>query len=370
MSSHPSAHHRVPRRHQNRVDTRSLRQDLRHLILDAGIALIVTLAIFLTLYWRIDAGTSQTLMVMPDLDDARRYWLYWACQAFGWSGLLWAWITVLLGLLRSTAPGRWTVVSHARIERWHRVTSVTTIGLMFAHALAFFFELLRDAGDGTSWGGRMASAFVDVFVPGGYDSGTGQVAILIGLIAFYLAIPLGLSFYVRWWMGARLWRVLHRFVIVVYVLSVWHTLLYGTNVWFDGWFRTIVWALQLPIALLFLVRLLTPLRAEERLPRGRRNPSGGALTGAPVCLRRAGRLVVGAAVVVVLLVTITGRGGGRTPDQDSGEMLVTQPMVWGGLAVLLTVMCAVGVAVALRQDGRQERTERTESSERSERTKG
>ncbi|QVQ52230.1 ferric reductase-like transmembrane domain-containing protein [Spiractinospora alimapuensis] len=368
MSSHPSQRQRV-RRQQSRVDTRSLRQDLRHLLLDASVAFAVTLAIFVLLYWRVEAGTSQTLMVMPNLDDARRYWLYWACQAFGWSGLLWAWITVLLGLLRSTAPGRWSVVSHARVERWHRVTSLTTIGLMFAHAFAFFLERIRDTGEGDGLGDRMASAFVEVFVPGGYDSGTGQVAILVGLIAFYLAIPLGLSFYVRWWMGARLWRVLHRFVIVVYVLSVWHTLLYGTNVWFDGWFRTVVWALQLPIALVFLVRLLTPLRAEERLPR-RRRESGGA-TGIPVAvlLRLGGRLVVGAAVVVVLLVTVTGRDGGRTPGQETGDMLVTQPMVWGGLAVFLTVLCAVGLAVALARDDRASRTERTRSTERPERTR-
>ncbi|NEE48201.1 hypothetical protein G3M55_26770, partial [Streptomyces sp. SID8455] len=67
-------------------------------------------------------------------------------------------------------------------------------------------------------------AFIETFVPGGYDSGTGQIAIPIGQAALYLAIPLGLLFYVRHRIGPKTWRVLHRFVIVVYVLSVWHTL--------------------------------------------------------------------------------------------------------------------------------------------------
>ena len=321
-----------------RVDVRTLRTDLRHLLLDASVALAVTAAVFALLRHRVVEGTSQTLAVMPYLADADRYLLYWLCQAFGWSGLLWAWITVMLGLLRATAPGRWTVVSHARIERWHRVTSITTIGLMFAHALAFFLELLRENADGLGTAALLWSAFVDVFVPGGYDSGTGRVAILLGLIALYLAVPLGLSFYVRSWTGTRLWRVLHRFVIVVYALSVWHTLLYGTNVWFDGWFRTAVWALQLPVALLLLARLLAPLRREERL-------AVKDLRGPGPLLRLAGRVVAAAGVVVLLLVTVTGRDGGRTPGAEGGDMLVTQPMVWGALAVLLTVMGAVALAV-------------------------
>ncbi|PDP85946.1 iron reductase [Glycomyces fuscus] len=330
-----------PSRGAPRVDRRALRADLRRLIPDSAAALAVTLAVFVLLYARIETGTSQTLAVMPFLADAGEYWLYWLCQAFGWSGLLWAWITVMLGLLRSTVRVPGAPVSHARIERWHRVTSLTTIGLMFAHALAFFLELVRGNEYGLGWGGRLSSAFVEVFVPGGYSSGTGQVAILLGLIALYLAIPLSLAYYVRFWTGTRLWRALHRFVLVVYALSVWHTLLYGTNVWFDGWFRTAVWALQLPVALLLLARLLAPLRADERFaPRdlaGERRARALARLGA--------RLAAAAAVVVLLAVTVTGRDGGRTPGAASGEMLVGADAVWGGLAVLLTVIGAVVLAL-------------------------
>ncbi|CAM5663604.1 hypothetical protein SBADM41S_06984 [Streptomyces badius] len=119
---------------------------------------------------------------------------------------------------------------------------------------------------------------MEAFVPGGYDSGTGRVAIPVGQAALYLAIPLGLLFYVRHRIGPKTWRVLHRCVIVVYVLSVWHTLLYGTNVWYDGWFRTGVWLLQLPIAALLLLRLLRPARRSEKLP-GRPGASAGARRG-------------------------------------------------------------------------------------------
>ncbi|PSL07022.1 ferric reductase like protein [Haloactinopolyspora alba] len=318
-----------------RFDTAELGRDLRAASWDAGAALAVTIGLFVWFYRRVETGASATVQIMPMLADADRYWLYWLCQAFGWAGLLWAWITVMLGLVRSSSRPGGLRISAARLEKWHRTTSLTTIGLMFAHALAFFAERVRGNGDGHGAVGRVFHAFVEVFVPGGYDSGTGRTAILLGLLAFYMAIPLGLAYYYRQATGSRVWRTLHRFVIVVYVLSVWHTLLYGTSVWFDGWFRTTVWLLQIPVAALLLIRLLAPARPSERLRRDRSASIGFAA-------RAAGRVTVAATVVVLLVVAASGRDGGRTPGGESAELTVTQAMIWAGLAALVLV---VGVAV-------------------------
>ncbi|GAB3470039.1 ferric reductase-like transmembrane domain-containing protein [Actinophytocola sediminis] len=320
-----------------------LRADLRAAGPDALAALVITVAIFVWLYLRVRAGTSATVAVMPFLADANAYWMYWLCQAFGWSALLWAWLTTMLGLVRSSTRPGWLRLSPARIERWHRTTSLTTIGLMFAHAFLFFAELVRANDYDLGVPGRVGSAFVETFVPGGYPSGTGVVAILLGLIAFYLAIPLGLAYYLRHRTGARIWRALHRFVIVVYVLSVWHTLLYGTNVWFDGWPRTTLWLLQLPVAALLLARLLAPARPAERFRRA-------------ASLLVAGRRVIAVLAVAVtaaavLVVALSGVDGGRTPGADGAPLNVHQWMLWLGLAVLLA---AVAVALAVvRRAGRR-----------------
>ncbi|MEE1929936.1 ferric reductase-like transmembrane domain-containing protein [Streptomyces sp. TRM 70351] len=286
---------------------RALRADLRAAVPDALAALLVTASVFVFLYVRVDAGTSDTLVVMPFLADAGTYWMYWLSQAFGWAGLLWAYLTVVLGLLVSgTRPGWLRRVSPARLERLHRTTSLSTIALMFAHALAFAAELVRYEAE-LAWGSRVWTAFVDSFVPGGYDSGTGQIAIPIGQGALYLAVPLGLLFYVRQRIGPKLWRVLHRFVIVTYVLSVWHTLLYGTNVWYDGWPRTALWLLQIPLALLLLDRLMRPARRAERLGA----PGAGPRRAAGWGVRLLGRVAVAAVVVALVAVVVSGRDGGR-----------------------------------------------------------
>ncbi|MFT7837856.1 ferric reductase-like transmembrane domain-containing protein [Saccharothrix sp. BKS2] len=326
-----------------------LRADLRTAAVDAAAALVITALIFAWLYARVRSGTSATVAVMPFLADADTYLMYWLCQAFGWTALLWAWLTTVLGLVRSGARPRWTSVSPAGVERWHRATSLTTIGLMFAHAAWFFAELVRVDEYGLGWPGRVGSAFVEVFVPGGYPSGTGRVAVLLGLLAFYLAIPLGLAYYLRARTGARTWRALHRFVLVVYVLSAWHTLLYGTNVWFDGWPRTTLWLLQLPVAVLLLARLLAPGRPGERLGRAGSALVAGRRVAAPV--------VVVAAIGVLVAVVVSGRDGGRTPGAHHGAPMSVQPwMVWTGTAVF--VLAVVLAVVAARRAERATRVRR------------
>ncbi|MFH8562099.1 ferric reductase-like transmembrane domain-containing protein [Streptomyces sp. NPDC017988] len=296
-----------PSRDRRPADRVSLRADLRAALSDAGAAVLVTVAVFAFLYVRMESGDSATVAVMPFMDDPGTYWMYLLSQAFGWSGLLWAWGTVMLGLLLSGPRPARPPVSRQVLERWHRTTSLTAMALMFAHALMFAAELVRYETR-LAWAERLWAGFADTFVPGWYDSGTGQIAIPIGQGALYLAVPLGLLFYVRHRIGANTWRRLHRFVIVVYVLSVWHTLLYGTNVWYGEWPRTVLWLLQLPVAALLLLRLLRPARRSEQLGPLRRR-EGVSLPGRAV--RAAGRAAAGAVVVGLLIVVASGHDGGR-----------------------------------------------------------
>lgn len=90
----------------------------------------------------------------------------------------------------------------------------------------------------------------------------------MGIVAGYLAALLGLSFYARRRIGARLWRKAHRATIVVYLLGVVHALGAGT----DGstlWLRTFMLATGAPILFLFLARVLPRRRRESDRARQR-----------------------------------------------------------------------------------------------------
>jgi len=77
----------------------------------------------------------------------------------------------------------------------------------------------------------------------------------LGIIAGWSAAFLGLSFYARRWFGARRWRTIHRATILVWALAVIHTLGAGTDAT-QLWMRAILLTTGIPIAFLFLRRIM------------------------------------------------------------------------------------------------------------------
>jgi sulfoxide reductase heme-binding subunit YedZ len=77
----------------------------------------------------------------------------------------------------------------------------------------------------------------------------------LGIVGGYLGAILGLSFYLRQRIGVRRWRALHRLTLLVYVLSVAHTLGAGTDA-STTWLRVLLVLTGAPILFLTVVRLL------------------------------------------------------------------------------------------------------------------
>jgi methionine sulfoxide reductase heme-binding subunit len=76
----------------------------------------------------------------------------------------------------------------------------------------------------------------------------------LGIVAGYLAALLGLTFYVRRSIGARLWRKLHRATVLVWLLGVIHTLGAGTDAG-SPWLRALMLVTGVPIVVLFAIRV-------------------------------------------------------------------------------------------------------------------
>jgi sulfoxide reductase heme-binding subunit YedZ len=91
------------------------------------------------------------------------------------------------------------------------------------------------------------------------------VATGIGIIAGYLAALLGLSFYARRRIGARLWRRAHRLTIVVWLMAAVHAVTAGTDA-STAWMRAILITSALPISALFVARVISSRRRTRPHP--------------------------------------------------------------------------------------------------------
>ncbi len=173
-------------------------------------------------------------------------WPYSLSQAVGWAALLWSWLTILLGVSLPIWGSQGRPKTREIAERLHRSTSLTVVGLMVAHAVLL-------TGD------KMGDTLVTVFVPWTTSYAPGLFAQTLGILSFYLAVVLGLSFYLRDQVGLRTWQLLHRYFIpAVYVLALWHTFLCGSDVRSHNAIWGMLWLLQIPLASAFIIRLCSP----------------------------------------------------------------------------------------------------------------
>lgn len=127
--------------------------------------------------------------------------LFWfASRAFGIVAIALLGISVALGLAMSGRLARRPGLP-AKLKRFHEASVLVTLGLIVAHGgLLLFDSYLRPGLAGVTL--PFTLSYRPVF--------TG-----IGIIAGWLAAILGLSFYVRKWIGVKVWRRMHRFMIVV-----------------------------------------------------------------------------------------------------------------------------------------------------------
>jgi len=148
--------------------------------------------------------------------------------------------SVLLGLCMATKILRRYRIGR-KLARLHEHVALVGLGAIAVHGLSLL---------GDKWLNPGLGGLVVPFAMGYRPLFTG-----LGIIAGYLAVLLGLSFYVRRTIGARLWRKLHRATILVWALGVVHTLGAGTDA-STVWLRILMTITGAPIVFLFLLRIL------------------------------------------------------------------------------------------------------------------
>ncbi len=214
-------------------------------------------------------------------------------SATGAIALLWSYAGLLLGLLVGTRLPRTVVRQRHRLLALHRRLNLTVVGLMVAHVAAFAI-------------GTPGGSWLVALVP--QASPVASLGYTVGVLSLYGALVLGPTYYLRRRLGPHVWLVAHQFAALVYALALWHALALGPNVRADGPWRVALWLCQLPVLVLFAVRLWQPRRPADRMDARLRNPRYGRRRF--VVLRVAASTGVLTSALVVLCVALAAIGPG------------------------------------------------------------
>ena len=178
------------------------------------------------------------------------WWL--ASRASGLVALVLVTVSVFLGLAMAGKVMRRPGLSK-KLMAIHEQTALAGLVAIAVHGIALL---------GDPW---LHPGIAGVTVP--FALGFKTFFTGLGIIGGYLAALLGLSYYVRRRVGAKLWRKAHRATVVVYLLGLVHALGAGSDA-SAAWFRWWVMLTTPVVGGLFVYRVLSA-RAKKRAREGK-----------------------------------------------------------------------------------------------------
>jgi methionine sulfoxide reductase heme-binding subunit len=185
--------------------------------------------------------------------DPAQYGWWLASRASGVVALALITASVAIGLTMAGKVMRRPGIGR-KLKALHEHTALAGLVAIVIHGITLL---------GDRW---LRPGVTGILVP--FQMGYRPVFTGLGILAGYLAAALGLSFYARRRLGARLWRMAHRATVVVYLLALVHVLGAGTDAG-STWLRAFILATGIPVALLFLRRLLPRRRRPVVAPEAR-----------------------------------------------------------------------------------------------------
>jgi sulfoxide reductase heme-binding subunit YedZ len=165
--------------------------------------------------------------------------LFWiTSRAAGITALVVSSVAVGIGLMMSMRLRR--RVSGPDLRVLHEILSLATIVAIVVHATA----LLGDQ--------FLHPSLADISIPFAGSYRTGWTT--LGIVAGWMVIALGLSYYARRWIGPQRWRRLHRFTALAWLAGLVHSLGEGTDAG-QLWFLAMIAIVAVPATVLLLGRI-------------------------------------------------------------------------------------------------------------------
>jgi methionine sulfoxide reductase heme-binding subunit len=164
------------------------------------------------------------------------HYLFWnTSRAAGTTAMVFASVSVGVGLAAGTkllrGPDRFNI---------HQALAMATMVAIAVHGLA----LLGDT--------YLRPTLIDLTVPFALSYKT--IPTSIGIIAGWGMIILGLSYYVRRWIGHQRWKLIHRFTALAWTFGLVHTFTDGTDAG-QLWFIALILLTAAPALVLLAARL-------------------------------------------------------------------------------------------------------------------
>jgi predicted ferric reductase len=277
------------------MSTKNLEGNAKSLSNRQSILTVFTVTAFLFgifwayIYHKQSLNKSPAALAMPSMhmDNMSKYWSFPVLQASGLAGILTAYFAILLGTHQSSKTKKWLGLNYQAIDKLHRHFSIATVVLVLVHAYATLMDAMGD-----SW----KTVF---FFNGWANPKTGWPAAVwgynLGVFGLYAILILAPTFYLRRKIGVQIWKFVHRFIVLFYVASLWHTLILGVELGYYKWLRPLVWLLQLPV-LYYLGN-----RFREHAEKNQSNKSGIRYLTAKLL-----QAIFWLSIIAVLLIVLTG----------------------------------------------------------------
>lgn len=185
--------------------------------------------------------------------------LFWlSSRAFGIVALLLVSLSVGVGLALAGRVSRRPGLPR-RLKRLHESLALAGLIAIALHGLL----LLGDS--------YLRPGLAGIAVP--FALASQPVWTGLGIIGGWLSAVIVASFYVRRWIGVKVWRWLHRWTFAVYLLAIVHTLGSGSDAG-SAWLLGLIALTAAPIAILATLRVVgrsapwttTPSASRSNIP--------------------------------------------------------------------------------------------------------
>lgn len=213
------------------------------------IAITVVLGlIFIQLRQEGDESAEGTTTTTAQQTSAPSSWPWYLSRGFGVASFILLFLSAVIGVLMTTGVMH-RVLSPASAWSLHRTSGIVLMLSIALHLSSLLFDKFVNLG------------WPDILVP--FYSTYQRLYLTLGIISFYIFIPVIWSS--LFWVDkhSKLWRTTHALSFPMYIAVFIHSLFLGTDS-HQPWMLAIYWTSGLVMGGLILYRLLWKLRADSK----------------------------------------------------------------------------------------------------------